>query len=70
MATSKELLELVKQVRPAIDKLEASVTEALSRIPSIPAEVQADIDEAFDTIKSDLADAADGVDEAATPPNP
>ena len=82
MATSKELLELAKAVATevgnlgtAINTLEAAVTAALAKIPSIPPEVQTEIDEAmaalqtaFTDATAAVADAADGVDESVVVP--
>lgn len=73
----------VDAIPPAIDALEAAVTAAIEA-GGISDENQAKIDEAFETLRTgadDLAakkakldaaaaDAADGVDEAATPPTP
>ena len=67
MATAKQVLALAQQIRTAVDTLEAKITEALARIPNVPPDVQADIDAAFDVLTASVADAADGVDEAATP---
>ena len=64
MATAKDVLELAKVLKASVDTLEADVTAALAKLPSIPADVQADIDEAFATMTLTVADAADKVDEA------
>jgi hypothetical protein len=78
MATTQELVALanataaeVAKFGPAVDALEAAVTAALAKIPTIPADAQADIDAAFATLQgavsgaqAAVADAADGVDEA------
>jgi hypothetical protein len=68
MATSKEVLELANAVVAAVNTLEAKVTEALAKLPAVPADVQADLDAAFVALQGAVADAADGVDEAAVPP--
>ena len=70
MATVQELLDVVKQIGPAIDAFEARITALLAQVGQVPPEVQAGIDEALATLKADLADAADGVDEAAAPAPP
>ena len=71
LALSKTAAEVISKFGPAVDALEAAVTAALAKLPSIPAEAQAEIDEAFLNIQgivaggnAALADAADGVDEA------
>ena len=76
----------VAPIAPAVDALEAKVTEALSQLPpgTIPAEVQVKIDAAVATLRgvvtkaaavvtaanAAVADATDGIDEAAAPANP
>ena len=84
MATTTELVALanaaaveISKFGPAVDALEAAVTAALAKIPTIPAEAQADIDAAVATLQgvvagaqSALADAADGIDEVTVPPAP
>jgi hypothetical protein len=86
MATTQELVALanataaeVAKFGPAVDALEAAVTAALAKIPTIPPQAQADIDAAFAALQgavtgaqAAVADAADGVDEAGlvVPPAP
>jgi hypothetical protein len=71
LALAKLAAEVISKFGPAVDALEAAVTAALAKLPMIPAEAQAEIDETFATIRgivdtgnAALADAADGVDEA------
>jgi hypothetical protein len=82
MATTQELVALanaaaaeIAKFGPAVDALEAAVTAALAKIPTIPADAQADIDAAVASLQgavtsaqTALADAADGVDEVTVPP--
>jgi predicted sugar kinase len=82
MASAADLKALANTIKdevgkfgPAVDALEAAITAALAKLPTVPADVQADIDEAFDTLgavltsaQAAVADAADGVDEAAPTP--
>ena len=82
MATSKELIAVanvaakgITDLAESINTLEAAVTAALAKLPTIPADVQADIDAAFATLQqagvdaaAAVADAADGIDEAAIVP--
>lgn len=84
MATTQELVDLanaaaaeIAKFGPAVDALEAAITAALAKIPTIPADAQADIDSAVAILQgvvsgaqTALADAADGVDEVAVPPAP
>jgi len=79
MATTKELVTVanaaaqgITDLGTAINALEAKITEALAKIPSIPVEAQNDIDAAVATLQkaatdaaAAVADAADGVDEAS-----
>lgn len=73
----------VDAIPPAIDALEAAVTAAIAA-GGISPENQAKIDDAFETLRGGVdelttakerldtaaADAADGTDEGATPPQP
>ena len=79
MATTAELVEIanvaaaeIAKFGPAVNALEAAITAALAKLPTIPPAAQADIDAAVATLQgvvtdaqAALADAADGVDEAA-----
>ena len=65
--TMDEVLDQVGKVADAVNSLEAKVTEALKN-SGIDAATQAKIDKAFDDLGSIVADAADGVDEAAVAP--
>lgn len=67
---SKELLDVVNAIPPAVDAFEARITEILSRPAIDTPETKADIAAAVATLRGALADAADGVDEAATPATP
>ena len=81
MATIKELTTVVNAVAAevpnlanGINQLEAAITALKAQVGVIPPDVQAGLDGAFATLSGALsgmqaagADAADGVDEAATP---
>lgn len=64
--TMEEVNAKIAEVAGAVNALEAKVTEALKNA-GIPADVQAQIDAAFDAASAVVADATDGVDEAAAP---
>lgn len=71
LAKVQEALEAVQAIGPAVDSLEAKVTELVAKIGTVPPEVQADLDAAFDALSGVVAaagvvaaDASDGVDEA------
>ena len=84
MATAKEVKELalgiatsVGPLANAINALEAAVTALKAQVGTIPADVQQDLDDAFaalrgvsDGVNAAVADATDGVDEAAPTPPP
>lgn len=64
-----DLVEQVAKVGPAINAFEARITAILAA-SGMSAEDKAKIVQATADLKGDLADADDGVDEAATPPTP
>jgi len=82
MATIEELTQAVADVKaivdqfgPAVNAFEARITQLL--VGQIPPNVQAAVDRAVEDLKAvagsgsaALADAADGIDEAAQPPSP
>ncbi len=84
MATGQELVNAVAALKAnvesfpgVVDGLEARITAAIAAAGGVPADVQAAIDTAFAdataalaTGQAAVADALDGVDEAAVPPAP
>lgn len=64
---SKEMLTLVRAVGPAINTLEAKLTAAIKQLGTDSPETAQDIQDAMTELRTTLADAADGVDEADVP---